>query len=256
MKLLMNPPYKFNSSLKVLNVVCKLFNTADIVSLQPCLWLQDYNALKDPNSFRNSKYKHIVSHIQSLKIINADDNRNLFNSRGPTDLGIFCINMQKKGIKLDPLKLRGHSKIAYSILKKIFDKTDTFSNHIVIAKPLNNYSVVYSHMCGLTKLHDFVYVNGKDSNGKSYRENVKNQHKNDFPRTHFEFNTFEEAENFRKYLWTNTFKFVEKVTQPGLLRIFQSLPYIYDYKQEWTDEKMLKYFNFTEEEIEALKTPV
>lgn len=248
MKIIMNPPYNRSMHLKVLDKVTKVFSDADIVSLQPIIWLQSLN--RDLG-----KWQHLYKQIYSIDRISADDNREAFESRGPTDLGIFVIRKDKQHNEIDPFYLSGLSDIDKSIWTKVSKRMpSTFDKHIVWSKPLEKFSVCYSHMCGLQKnSHNFVYVDGKAPDGTTYKENVKNQHKNDFPRTHFEFDTYEEAEHFRQFLWTKFFRYIERITQPGTLRMLELLPYMIDYELDWSDESLYSYFELSKEERDAIE---
>lgn len=252
MKAIMNPPYGGSLHLKTLESVRSAFYGVQIASLQPVIWLEDYGDFFNESSLRNTVYKDLADSISSLDVISQRDSQAYFSSRAPTDLGIYVLNGAGKA-DLRPLHLRGFSDDAASIVEKVLAKSGRFADHIIWSKPLERFSVVYSHMCGLCPgSHNFVYADGRAPDGTTYRENVKNQHKNDFPRTHFEFSTFEEADNFRKYLFTKTFKLVERATQAGTLRNFTTLPYMHSYKEEWTDEKLFSYFSFNEAEINLI----
>ena len=241
--IIMNPPYDGNLHLKIFSNVNSSFPDAEIVNLSPILRLQ----LPDNTIIEDYKLS-----ISSLERIDKESAREYFSNRIPADLGIYTLS--KNGdLRPDCFELRGYNKEICNRLLAAIKQHDSFKNHIIVNAPLQRFSVCYSHMNGLSEnSHNFVYENGVGPDGKSYRDNVKNQHKNDFPRSHFEFDTYEEAENFRKYLFLPTFKLIEEITQPGLLRDFSLLPYL-DYAHEWDDEKLRNEFDITEEDVKNIK---
>lgn len=216
-KVIMNPPYGGNLHLEILNEC--LSHSTEIVNLSPILRLE---VPIDPIN----KDKRL-SHIKEIESIPVELAQKLF-CRNPTDLGIWHIFPNQMFEKSwNSFKLRGFKNIeeCEKLYNECVNAPDNFKNHIIWKKPMKGYCVVYSHMCGLSPSHNFVYKDNIAPDGKTYREHVTNQHKNDFPRSHFSFSTYEEAEKFRQYLNSDKFKLIEKITQPGLLRILELLPY-------------------------------
>ncbi len=215
-KIILNPPYGGNLHLKILKECYS--HSSEIVNLSPILRLEvGIDPIqKDPH----------LDNIKEIDRISATEAQKLF-CRNPTDLGIWHIFPNKKFKRSwTPLSLMGIVGERYEKLyQKCAECTDTFKDHIVWKKPMKGWCVVYSHMCGLSPSHNFVYKDNIAPDGKTYREHVTNQHKNDFPRSHFSFETKEEAEKFLKYLNSVEFKEIEMITQPGLLRILELLPY-------------------------------
>lgn len=227
----MNPPYGGTLHLKILSKVVAEFE--NVVNLSPVLPLQL------PENTVMADYE--LNGLSELEVIGKDDARIHFQNRIPGDLGIYKFS-PGGDLQPDAYELRGLDAEKCHKLVAEIRKHDTFKNHVIMNEPLRKYAVCYSHMNGLHEnSHNFVYHGGVAPDGKSYRDNVKNQHKNDFPRSHFEFDTFEEAENFRKYVFLPTFKWIETVTQPGLLRDFSLLPY-FDFTKEITEEYLQEIF--------------
>lgn len=231
-KIIMNPPYSTNLHLDILKVAMK--HTAELVNLSPILRLQ---VPIDP--LNQEKW---LDHVESIEAIPVAQAQALF-CRNPTDLGIWHVFPEKTFKRSwTPFSLCGLNEPGLQELYDRVSQHDSFKNHVVVSKPLSGYCICYGHMCGLTDSHDFVYHDNIAPDGLTYREHVKNQHKNDFPRTHFRFDTWQEAENFRKYVKTDFFRKIEKLTQPGLLRIFEVLPYMPTYEHEWTEKMLENYF--------------
>lgn len=246
---IMNPPYKGDLHLKILNK-CMEHTSSQIVNLSPVLWLEFPK--REETSF-------IDGVIDSLEVIKASDARKYFCARNQTDLGIYSLDMRggKKTIEdYSPFQLRGY-KNAYEI-QNIWHKTmikmpSNIKEHISRRNdPMKGYCIVFSHMSGLNSNHDFVYTDGIGENGKSYKENVRNQHKNETSH-HLTFSTYEEADNFRKSLHTKFMKFIIKIGQPGLIYIMDTIPYMIDYTKKWGDEEFYKYFDITENEIKIIE---
>ena len=180
-KIIMNPPYSTNLHLDILKIAMK--HSTELVNLSPILRLQ---VPIDP--LNQEKW---LDHVESIEAIPAIQAQALF-CRNPTDLGIWHIFSEKTFERSwTPFSLRGFRSQG---LQELYDRVshhDNFKNHIVVAQPLIGYCICYGHMCGLTESHDFVYHDNIEPDGLTYREHVKNQHKNDFPRTHFRFDTWQ-----------------------------------------------------------------
>lgn len=244
LKVIVNPPYKGEFHLEILHKIETECIDSIIVNLSPILSLQ---IPEKKNTFNKLEY---------IDVIDKELARRLFQARNNTDLGIWYFN--NGGYVNNSFRLLGIKNIA--VAEKVFNKIkicSSFKDYIISGKPLKNYCIVYSHMNGLSgSSHNFVYKDNIAPDGSTYRDNVKNQHKNDFPRTHFEFNTYNEAENFKHYLKSDMFRYIERITQPGLIRILDYLPYLDDYSIEWTDDKLYKYFDLNENEINAIKSEI
>ena len=169
-KIISNPPYLQNSFIDIYKVAVKYLeeNNSEMVSLNP------YNEFTDFN-------------IKSVYPIDYKQSLNMFEYRNPLDICIFEIVNYKIDYTDNHYLLL--PDIALKVLKNI-KSFKTFSQVMKKEEPLKDYCIVYSYISGLGKSQNFVY---KDSisllNGKTYRDNIRNQHKKDFPKTFFSFKT-------------------------------------------------------------------
>ena len=247
----MNPPYLGSLHLKILETAFKNINSI-IINLSPILWME----------FPNSEYKDgdfLDGHLNELSVINKETSRKLFNARNQTDLGIYTIvrNCNKSLNSYNPFMLRGIAdyELCENKKKKMMEYKCCSIKDVITKRtePLNGYCVIFSHMSGLCKNHDFVYTNGVAPNGRTYKENVKNQHKNETSH-HIKFNSYKEADNFRKSLSTKFMKFIISVGQPGLLYTMDTIPFMKDYTVEWTDKKLYEFFHLNSSEISFIES--
>jgi hypothetical protein len=101
-------------------------------------------------------------------------------------------------------------------------------------------------------LNDFYTFVPKDKKVENFKKLTKT---NLSMLSSFGFNTEDEANNFLIYIKTNFARFclsIYKITQNQYSNIFEYVPWL-DFTQEFTDEKLYKYFDLTEEEIKFIE---
>ena len=72
----------------------------------------------------------------------------------------------------------------------------------------------------------------------------------------FDFNSLSEAENMKKYLNTKFSIFLRRIKQYDrsfTSMVFSYIPYL-DFNTSWDDDRLMEYFNFSEEEKQIIKT--
>ena len=239
--IVMNPPYGGSLHLKILNHVLPFGK--DTINLSPIL---DFEWPEQPSSLDFLKGK-----LDYIEVVKREEAQKLF-CRNPTDLGIYYITKTRDNYWPNPFELRFGQDFT-SIWNKV-DFSNNFKKHISKRdEPLNKYCVVYNHMSGFSPSHRCIYKDGISlTDGKTYKEHVKNQHKNETTH-HFKFDTLEEAENFLAYCNTRFFRFIEHIGQPGLLKAMNLTPYMDTYKRKWTDKDLYELYKFSEEEVNIIE---
>ena len=237
---IMNPPYDNTLHLKIMETVLK--NVNEIINISPITEIVSLTTTKTNTEFLNGNLKNIDS------ILAVEAQKIFAPARINQDLGIYHIIKNCGGTINDFNKfvLRGLNPKTQNIWDKIIAKTDVnFSDYITSPnKKMEKYSVVFNHMSGLTASHNCVYINGKNADGNTYKDNVKNQHKNETT-DHFEFNTFEEAENFRLYLNTPIIKFIQFLLSYCGRLSMKAFPYMKNYKKKYNCKFLCSYFGIT-----------
>lgn len=285
MPVIMNPPYDGTLFLKIMDYL-KDRTTAEIIALAPVRWIQDVSAVYKNNSpFK--KYKDLRSKIRDLEIIPQDIASSLFKAGFPGDLGIYEIDQfggfsfanentiikkvmnknltslwdntdEDKGdgwrvrvsnVKINPGKVyTGNVRDSY-IADKIFYVTHVtlcwvYENGL-IPETYESEGVTYEK--GGSWLKNFLPGSGlKQSFIDKYKDT------NNLPFSiHFE--TKQEAYNFEKSLKTNFYRFLCGKLKGGSMEIpLKFLPFMNDYKTEWTDERFFEYFGISKVEQQEI----
>lgn len=240
-KFIMNPPYLSNIYIDFLKYA--LEHAFSIVSLNPNTFLK----FVDENNIDLYKYIKNVSSLEWKESIND------FENRIPLDACIVEFhNIESDEYKKHIKSFYLNEEIDVKLLKNI-KSFPTFSSVVKKKTPLKNYSITYSYITGLGNANNGIY---KDdvflNNGKRYIENVKNQHKKEYPKTHLEFETFEKAENFLKFLNSRLFKYIEYLTKSGHYVCISKLPYI-DFEEDFDEYKCGELFGLSKEEVNIIQ---
>jgi len=119
---------------------------------------------------------------------------------------------------------------------------------------INNYVVEFSNIMGnkdivnITNMYvDDFYTILRKTKGISTEGKIRYN-------IWFEFNTIKEAENFISYCKTDFARMclaLAKISQ-NLSSEIKSIPWM-DFKQTWTDKKLYKHFNISQEEQDFIK---
>lgn len=266
--ILMNPPYDKNLHLKIVEQsIPMLTDDGILVNLSPIRWLQSLTSKDKDGDFLNN-------HLMSLHIVNQKDAQDMFNARIFMDLAVYVITKSDSGKKLtdfNKFELLGYgdtASIAQSIWDKVqdFAKKDSFKDHLNVVKgneddDMKGYTVVFSHMSGLMDCHNFVYHNGVAPDGRTYKQHVRNQHKN-AQTDHFQFDNFEEADNLRGFIKTPFMEWVKKCLGINGWLIMWAFPYFGNvmnkrtgkvgYKSDWTNDDILEVLQIDKNDWERV----
>ena len=254
-----NPPYKRKMNLKFLN---KSMEIADCsIFVHPSSWLIDEkNSNKD---FRDTRelYRNFLD-----KVI-------LFNGNPIFNIGLYIpcaitlISKNKRDNNIEVFDKINNKNITYINIDDInkYSNTIEYSGIISKIKNTDKISSLYN------KKNGTFFVNMSRIRGHVFEMgNTNEMYKNDFYTTivkdesvvevktksvFFSFDSYEKANNFLKYLKTNFSRFCLSICKNSsdLNKIdFSMIPNL-DFTKEWSDEKLYKEFNLTEEEIKFIE---
>jgi hypothetical protein len=237
-KVMMNPPYDGNLHLKILEQVTKSCPDAEIVCIQPAKWIQDPFI----NDSKDKKFAYMIDKISKYEIIpNKEMNKYFKLSIGDGVITFFEKNNTcnyKNDFTEIAKKITSISNYA-TVLKNHSIKTDFF---IPLAK--------FRWTCGDEKC-GMPYSLILNSSGK-YAKSGWTSHLHDTYEL-FYFNTQSEVDNL-KLLFKNTIlpKIIGKIFY-GKRMPMRHIPLPGDYTSLWTNERLYKYFNLTDDEIKYIE---
>lgn len=237
-KVIMNPPYDGNLHLKILEQVIKSCPDAEIVCIQPAKWIQDPFI----NDSKDKKFAYMIDKISKYEIIpNKEMNKYFKLSIGDGVITFFEKNNTcnyKNDFTEIAKKITSISNYA-TVLKNHSIKTDFF---IPLAK--------FRWTCGDEKC-GMPYSLILNSSGK-YAKSGWTSHLHDTYEL-FYFNTQSEVDNL-KLLFKNTIlpKIIGKIFY-GKRMPMRHIPLPGDYASPWTNERLYKYFNLTDDEIKYIE---
>ena len=256
---IMNPPYDRDMHLKFLKKTIEISN--NVISIQPCRWLQETISKKKKNSQYN-KYKQSISeHIKDFEIIDFDTVLKLFNVQS-TELAIYCCDAEGG---YDYNKISSNN-----IVERVLDYIENNLCDIENNKK-DGYRVRISKVSGMSKikknvvLKDIVFKNGKYNDKwwyNYYQKNGSSKQTEEITAS-IKFNTENEGYNFINSFKTDFVKYIESylitdvsVNEHKILWMGNAkhprtgnIGYI----DEWTNKDFYKFFNLTDDEIEQVK---
>jgi hypothetical protein len=281
-KTLMNPPYDGSTHLKVLEKVLTnvrgLNPEVELVSIQPCDWLE--NPLTE---LKGGEYKKFFTDtllsLTDLQVVDMMSAQRVFKIGTDVDLGIYTYIPNKQKFDIDLIR----DQIANNCFNKIVSKLETMKtlNDVLDEKTVEGWRVKlnelrpnnggtnpnangYSHKtCAIQLVNstedgikECVFKDGYNDDGV-YWTNVRS--KNQFGKTDgavfrhsIKTEDKQTALNIAESCNTNFYRnwiYLIKFNQHMPLRF---LPYMEDYSKVWTDEDYCKFFDLTEEESEFM----
>ena len=257
----MNPPYDGNLHLKVLEGT---INFADeIVNISPIRWLED-PLYKFKNASDFNKFQSILTHIVNIDKVSREDFYKIFGMSSSLNLGKYKLNasggwnpntfntneilnktfsvMEEKKLKFIKDKIE-HDKLdgwRVRILTRAPIETDRMTSESVKTRKthLLHYKLSFVYNDGYTKDNVFWSKNRLPGAGNKTYEIGTPIHDS------IKFDTEIEAVNFENYTKTNFFKYIFSVEKTGDETPLY-LPFMDDYKTEWTDKKLCDYFGIS-----------
>lgn len=260
-----NPPYKRNLHLKFLKLAYDCLNeNGKIVWLHPARWLQDPIAPMKKNSDFNN-YSSLP--FTNFEIIPCGKASPIFKNEMTSDIVISNLEKNKKTILTEdkiyelrsiPITFKRLLHMKYTSMSEVIEKNKRDGVRIRIKSISPNTSHGFDNIKGryslLSKQNEII-IDGKIEE-KDWTECIqKNQFSkpkgNPLPLS-IKFDTLNEAQNFIKYLNTNIFLFFNFLTKLDVNVQLDYLPFMNDYTKEWTDKKLQKYFEISDEEMDFI----
>ena len=274
-----NPPYKSGLHLKFLDKALDLKSeTGEIVFVHPAEWLVQKRKTVRNKHFPILKARISSAHIKfienpwgkdaalfvPLSITHIRSGEMQFtDERIRTKQNTLCINT------LDDIFQLGHCENISSILRKVIFRLNEGWGPFKGVVTGNSYV----NLCemsggGFTEIEYLDGVNRKISNLYSLVNNLsltitnepvvsrpQNGKDSGNEKPWFTFNTREEAQNALDFISRTKFMrawlAIIKIDQNAAHTLLPSIPWL-DWTQEWTDEKLYEYFEFTQEEIDEV----
>ena len=256
---LMNPPYDRGLHLKFLEKVIECTDT--VISIQPVSWLEDISGQLNKKS-QYHKYENSISkHIYNLDKIEGNDATRIFGGEGNAaisqKLAIYHCN-KNGGYEYSLL----NDVFPYKLYKKtelpfdIGEYKDHKNDNIVPISNINGCVKRGYPSLGITTKYG-AFNKGKNENNKTFEqlkhENPKFTFGNIDTTRVIIFDTYNEAQNFYDMCQTMFWKVICYKSTSGHQIPINILPWPNNYKEKWTDEKLIKYFNLSDKDIKEYK---
>lgn len=265
-----NPPYNFGTSqtqlhLKLMNVVLSsniLREGGEIVSIQPVNWLLSpidykYNA----RSYKNFAY--LRKRITNIDFISKKEASQMFDMDIINPVGIYTFSMESEDAfdVYDFMRRYGRIDNTGFFEKVVCEcyegKIKSFNDVKVSHDKYEKYHCYLSEVYGVPGEKGFFDL--VSTNYETVREFPKKGKKNPV----INFNSDEEAENFRSTLSLPFYKYVNWCYKKNNWQTLNKYPWmgeainprtgIVGYKGEWTDDDLFDYFDISLEERETAR---
>ena len=249
---LMNPPYSRSLHLQFLEKVIAISDK--VINISPVRWLIDPLAEQNKNSNYNKYNKSISEHIDDLEVLSQKDTDALFGIQFNTKIGIYTCSTNG-GFDYNSVRDMKHIELLNKVLKKsknipniILYKDSQKDNFVPVCLLAGHVAVnEYGAGIGFARPRYEYFINNKCQSRRFFGQ-TPSQCKSYNLKTFdtvcvVEFNTKEETKNFYKYITSPVFDyFVKKNASDGNINP-KYLPFVDNYKHEWSNKELCKYFN-------------
>lgn len=257
-RVIMNPPYGSLHLPILANTIECLGEDWEVVSLQPYTWIE--GALMEHTSRDFKKYGELIQrHISSLDRITALEGAAGFDAQFFTNIGVYNIRFRggEYDLKKYAKEMQKAFPSAYNCLLNCYKGNMKTIGDVAVKEPKGEF-VKLSRVHGSPNRKDFYDL---ISPKRKFTRNVISPS----PSVRYlNFDTDEEAENFRKSVVNNTFfKFLSYLYKFDQNLRFGRYPWVGDavnprtkelgYKGEWTDDDLFDFFNVGEDERNKIK---
>ena len=229
---LMNPPYSKNLHLKFME---KTFNLIDengsLIYIGPDGWIINKYAFAEKSKLRNNYKEKYSKYIDDIETFNVEKFNKYFGTSNWFGASIFTMKHNAKGI--DPSKYENTDELVNKVVKIIIDKFTSLRSHFS-----RNFDKKY-----------FVPVRRTNHGYLNWVEKNKNKIK---AKDGILFNSENEMNNFITSFDTWLYKFLN-CTDWGGSENSASVPYLDDYSNQWTNERLYKLFNISKEEQKEIE---
>ncbi len=263
-----NPPYDRSLHLKILKVAVESVDfekNGKVIFVHPNRWLIAVNKDDEKYAWLNNKINNIIS-VDLNKIFNiANFTAGIITILGKDGCSVKDINPLEHRLKFKA----GNGKIydwsifshdeknkIYNVFLKIinhknFHSIKEFENFYNLFNEDGKYYVQHNLIIGNGGFQPkHVYHNGRSlMNDKTIIDNrgkMNQTSKCEF--NSVQFNTKEEAENYRQTQFGNFMLFIDAVSRVDANAHPHVIPFMNDYSEPWTDERFYDFFSISTEE--------
>ena len=238
-KVIMNPPYDGNLHLKILEQVLQSCPDAEVVCIHPAPLFNDPRlAFMDTQTLK--RFAGIFERCSSASFIDAKTATELFNAGFFQKLAISCYD--RKLHSKD--RTRFLDKKLVPISCKIMNKamSDSLKMH-VSSKRNGEFSMPISGIHGHMNSNDYNVL------GLDYDEQCNSKVEYKF----VNFATENERRNFYDAMMLKAMIYINHLWKSDQHVNMQYIPWLGDYTSLWTNERLYKYFNLTDDEIKYIE---
>jgi hypothetical protein len=237
----MNPPFGKKSflPLNILSLIVHCVvdrNKGVVISLQSAAWLQDPMVfLKKGNNLKTYSL-FLDKRLHEVKIIPTFIANQQFDCKIGSDLAIYKLAP-------DGYYLKDFCLPVPDILKKVIKLPSLYKQ--ARAPQEGDFTVVVPYIHGNLGRHDFYDV-----------IRVKFEKSNKARGAHslmFKFKTEQEARNFHASLRTTFIRYIHSLMKTDQRVRQEVIPWMGDYKEEWTDERYFAYFKIDKQEQQTIE---
>ena len=257
---LMNPPYEGSLHLDILQKVRRTYPKSDIVNLSPIRWLQDPIAeYKSGTAYK--QYLDIWQNIYDFVPVDHETARKEFSIRITVDLGIYKLKAGG-GYDVDTIRFKPNTK---EFITKVKNYPCKHFNDIVEENKVDGIRTMVEIIQEQTtpwlfnpRKLTYVFFDGRMKDGRWWTEasptrNQFSKSEGDPLSLSVKWETEEEAYNFEKYCKTVFLRFCKWCAQSDVHPPFLLYPVMDNYHEEWTDEKLCKLFNISDDYFAYMK---
>ena len=253
----MNPPYKKNLHLKIIDTLLKVFPKAAIVNLSPIRWLQDISAEENKDSDFN-KFTNVRQSTSQIVRIDYQYAQDAFGIKHNQDLGIYyidsnCKNNWNSKSFWNPILIKVYSKLKEDGFIRDFESNQKEGWRVKVSAIGGQGGKNTKGQVAWQKL--LYFYDGK-KDGKWWYEFYN---KNQFTKTTEEITTsirFDSEEEVKNFIEATSSKLGRYYYHHRCIDVhikedfFLWLP---NYNHAWTDKELYEYFNLTDEEIKIIE---
>lgn len=238
-KVIMNPPYNKDFHLKILKEVLLVCPDAEVVCLHPAPLFNDPRlAFMDTQTLK--RFADIFERCSSASFIDVKTATELFNSGFFQKLVISCYD--RKLHSKD--RTRFLDKKLVPISCKIMNKamSDNLKIH-VSSKREGEFSMPISGIHGHMNSNDYNVL------GLDYDEQCNSKVEYKF----VNFATENERRNFYDAMMLPAMIYINHLWKSDQHVNMQYIPWLGDYTSPWTNERLYKYFDLSDDEIKYIE---
>ena len=232
---LMNPPYLKNLHIKFMKKTFDLISdNGALIYIGPDNWLINKYSYSQKSKIKNNTKNKYCKYIDDIENFSNEEFNKIFNTSNFFGVSIFKMKHNAKGI--DP---------------SIYENNDPLLKKI-ISKIKNDFTSLRSHFTRQPEKKYFVQVRRTNHGYLNWVEKDKTKNK---AKDGILFNSKNEMNNFINSFDTWLYKFLNCTDWCGSENS-ADVPYLKDYTQSWTNEKLYNLFNITKEEQDFIENEI